>query len=105
MPSVVVARHGGDDPAPVCLSPSDRFFCIRRLGGHSGAVIKPFCRLALLLLPTLLLLAAGAAWAQTGEAAGAHAGGEASLIVPPLDDPNLAKFFGVTGHFLLMFGL
>src|SRR5690348_7977456 len=104
MPSVVAARHGGNDPAPVRLSPSDRNFHFRRFAGNLGPVFKPICRLALLLLPAFLLLAAGAAWAQTGEAGGAQAGGEANLIVPQLDDPNLARFFGVTGHFLLMFG-
>jgi K(+)-stimulated pyrophosphate-energized sodium pump len=105
MPSVVVARHGGNDPAPVRLSPSARCSFFRRCAGQLGSVLKPWCPSALLLLPTFLALATGTAWAQTGEAAGAHAGGEANLIVPALDDPNLAQFFGMTGHHLLLFGL
>jgi K(+)-stimulated pyrophosphate-energized sodium pump len=58
---------------------------------------------AFALFSVFSLLATSTAWAQ--EAAATHAGGEASLIVPPLGDPNIVSFFGQSGSHLLMIGL
>jgi len=54
-----------------------------------------------------LLLASTASWAQeAGTSGGAtHSGGEASLVVPALNDAGTAAFFGMPGSNLLMMGL
>ncbi len=107
MPNVVAARHGGDCPAPGCLSPSDRRsqhhyrWCPFPVTQWLGGIIR-------FALPVFtLLLVTAVAWAQTGDAAvpGAHAGGEAGLVVPPLNDSSIASFFGMSGASLLMGGL
>jgi K(+)-stimulated pyrophosphate-energized sodium pump len=50
-----------------------------------------------------LLLAGTASWAQ--ETGSAHSGGEASLVVPALNNAGTAAFFGMPGSNLLMVGL
>ncbi len=50
---------------------------------------------------TLLFSIAGSAWAQEAE----RAGGEAALVVPKLNDTQIAQFFGHSGSFLLAFGI
>src|SRR5262249_50678414 len=55
-----------------------------------------------------ILLATGSSGAQGVGAEGASpaaAGGEASLVVPPLGDSAIASFFGTSGSSLLVFGL
>jgi K(+)-stimulated pyrophosphate-energized sodium pump len=47
------------------------------------------------------LCSGGTAWAQ--EAGEVHS--EVNLVVPPLNDPGVASFFGMSGHTLLMIGL
>ena len=65
--------------------------------------------LALLLaaMPTALAVAAESAVATEGAKAGsaAHDGGEAALVLPPLDDASVASFFGLSGHALLLIGM
>ena len=45
------------------------------------------------------------AWLAPSRALAQEVGGEAALRVPPLDDPNIAQFFGMTGSRLLSMGL
>ncbi len=59
------------------------------MGPHSRTLIA-------LLFTVLLTTIAGAAFAQ---------GGEASLVVPSLNDPSIAQFRGYPGATLLMFGI
>ncbi len=62
--------------------------------------------LPLSLLALVSLATAVPAWSQEGGAhATPHRGGEASLVVPELGDTQVASFFGMSGHQLLMLGL
>ncbi len=45
------------------------------------------------------------AWLAPSRAFAQQVGGEAALQVPPLDDPSIAQFFGMTGARLLSIGL
>src|SRR5947209_8191412 len=101
MPSVVAVRHGGEIPAgdrspALALVPrcSLRFRALSSLGGRLSAALL------------FALLPCGAALAQAVEstAPAEHAGGEANLIVPALNNPNV-QFLGMTGEHLLMIGL
>jgi K(+)-stimulated pyrophosphate-energized sodium pump len=74
----------------------------KRFTGLYMALASPFF---IALLAGLLLAAGGAAWAQTPPASAPHAGGEASLVVPPLNDPSVAQFFGLPGSTLLFGGI
>jgi K(+)-stimulated pyrophosphate-energized sodium pump len=81
------------------------------------AALAPACLLRGRLLPRaswrrmsvplgaalLTLLPAVSAWAQTPGAP--EAGGEANLVVPPLNDPHIASFFGQPGSTWLMLGV
>lgn len=71
----------------------------------TGLFPRAFARLALALFA--LLFAANGAWAQEFGAEGSapHHGGEASLVVPSLANAQVAEFFGMSGHTLLLFGL
>jgi K(+)-stimulated pyrophosphate-energized sodium pump len=92
-PDPLRARLAGDRrPAASCLRKHS-----------SGGFGVPW--LFALSTSLLMLLAAGTAWAQTGGEPAAHAGGEASLVVPPLNDPGIVQFFGMSGAHLLMIGL
>src|ERR1043166_2992342 len=98
--------HGPTSAHPVPRRPrlaDDRRPAASCLRKHSSGFGVPW--LFALSTTLLMLLAAGAAWAQTGGEPAGHAGGEASLVVPPLNDPGIAPFFGVTGAHLLMIGL
>ena len=65
-------------------------------------LFKPLTKLHAGFLGTLLtLFLVTAARAQEAE----HAGGEANLRVPPLDDKAVASFMGFSGHNLLMIGI
>src|SRR5215208_1018165 len=98
MPSVVAPRHGGDRPAAVrCFPSHHRPRHSRRSAGRRFLSQMPslvsLARFTVLTL--LMLLGPAAAWAQEGAAAApAHHGGEASLVVPPLNDSSIAQFFG-----------
>src|SRR5436305_1778549 len=101
MPSAVAVRDGGEIPARdrssfLALDPrhSLPFRSLSGLGRRLSAALL------------LLLLTCGAALAQTVESTvpAEHAGGEANLVVPALNSPNV-QFLGMTGEHLLMMGL
>ncbi len=66
---------------------------------HFSTLVKQALSFVLLFLATLL--SSAPVWAQE---AGGHGGGEANLIVPPLNNPAVT-FLGMPGSTLLMFGL
>jgi K(+)-stimulated pyrophosphate-energized sodium pump len=53
----------------------------------------------------LTLIAPITALAESAPAETSHHGGEASLVLPRLDDPAVASFGGMSGHTLLLAGL
>ncbi len=67
----------------------------------NGLIGRRFLFTFMLLLAALPALFAGAARAAEAE----HHGGEANLVLPPLDDTSLASFGGLSGHTLLLGGL
>jgi K(+)-stimulated pyrophosphate-energized sodium pump len=109
MPSVVAVRDGGrrGSPSALPLPTDDRISALVSLPrfSHAFRSLLPLSR-RLLSTALLLLLATGASLAQSVESTVPveHAGGEADLIVPALNNPSVL-FLGMTGEHLLMVGL
>src|SRR5436305_840584 len=109
MPSVVAVRRGGPRRSPTAVPnpASDRSSALALTPHRFHRFRSLSCiveRLASVVV--LMLLAAGAALAQTVQSTipAEHAGGEANLVVPALNNPSV-QFLGMTGEHLLMIGL
>src|SRR5436305_10405086 len=109
MPSVVAVRHGGPRRSPTAVpnpvrDRSSALALIPQRFHRFHSLSRVVARLTSVVL--LMLLAAGAALAQTVQstAPAEHAGGEANPVVPALNNPGV-QFLGMTGEHLLMMGL
>src|SRR5438105_2804314 len=106
MPSVVAVRHGGPrrSPTEVPNPASDRSSALTLTPHRFHRLRSLTCAVERLVsVVVLMLLAAGAALAQTVQSTvpTEHTGGEANLVVPALNNPGV-QFLGMTGEHLLM---